>query len=355
MLSLLQSCTGFLRALSRGPQGQVCGCFWFISGEKLRQSPLHCTPHPTVQPTAPSACSGEGWAEITGGEGGLKRVKRRWNAGREHNLIWHSALHYGWLTHAQPATRNRKHKPLGLPACLSPSPPASYILGLPSFFFSFLSLSSSAPISPLSLLMKVSVKDVHWLEFCWWIICSPFFLPMVLSLLGHCKETLFHLVCWGLVVADCFLPPQERSAWNTSSEPWILTRTHLTSHCRALISQSLQRLLPCATAVNWCSILGVYLNAEHINLKLLILENVPFYVCIYSCLSFIKCHLVNIVFKCFCWLQGFDQFGLNELALLTLLSPCSSLHRQPCHDALATPFMWTSITARSRDDIFPRR
>lgn len=37
--SLLQSCAGFLRALSSGPQGQACGFLWFISGAKLRHSP----------------------------------------------------------------------------------------------------------------------------------------------------------------------------------------------------------------------------------------------------------------------------------------------------------------------------
>ena len=46
--SLLQSCTGFLWALSRGPQGQVCGCLWFISAEITQavppypSPPLHC-------------------------------------------------------------------------------------------------------------------------------------------------------------------------------------------------------------------------------------------------------------------------------------------------------------------------
>lgn len=74
VLSFLQSCTGFLRALSGGPQGQVCGCLWFISGVKLRQPPL--THHSTLPPI-PSLYSRDGWAEAMVEERGLKRLKRR--------------------------------------------------------------------------------------------------------------------------------------------------------------------------------------------------------------------------------------------------------------------------------------
>lgn len=136
-------------------------------------------------------------------------------------------------------------------------------------------LSWGFPLSFLFFFLPQCLPYLCWWKWVWrtctdWSSASGlfvliFFFSSGMFLLGHCKETLFHLVCWRLVVADCFLPPLEWVHRIASSKPRILAPAYLTSDCRALISQLLQRLLPCAKVVNWGSILGVYLNAEHLS------------------------------------------------------------------------------------------
>lgn len=70
-MSLDQSCAGFLRPLRRGPQGQVCGCHWFISAEITHA----VSPYPTA-PTHP-------FTLVSGLSPEAMRQERRWLEERE--------------------------------------------------------------------------------------------------------------------------------------------------------------------------------------------------------------------------------------------------------------------------------
>lgn len=80
------------------------GRFEAASGSSVQKNSVSLSPYPHLTARHPPHSPGslDERAEATGGERCLKRWEQRWNAGREHNVIWHSVLHYGWLTRAQP-------------------------------------------------------------------------------------------------------------------------------------------------------------------------------------------------------------------------------------------------------------